>query len=105
MYTRIYIYTYVYTHVVCLHVHILWLGVYIYIHVMYACGSGHKYTCRCTHVQKCMVAPRRPPLLSADPCRGGAQKLRSCMLTAQHYAAVAVFADSYRPSVASPFLL
>ena len=43
--------------------------------------------------------------LSADPCRGGAQKLRSCMLTAQHYAAVAVFADSYRPSVASPFLL
>ena len=44
-------------------------------------------------------------ILSADPCRGGAQKLRSCMLTAQHYAAVAVFADSYRPSVASPFLL
>ena len=43
--------------------------------------------------------------VSADPCRGGAQKLRSCMLTAQHYAAVAVFADSYRPSVASPYLL
>ena len=34
-----------------------------------------------------------------------APPLPGTMLTAQHYAAVAVFADSYRPSVASPFVL
>ena len=80
----------------CVYVYIYVHTIYIYIYIFLLFIYRKIFVCTCTHICIC---------ISADPCRGGAQKLRSCMLTAQHYAAVAVFADSYRPSVASPFLL
>ena len=72
----------------------------VVIHIFMTIHYIHMNTYICIYIYTHMRIS-----ISADPCRGGAQKLRSCMLTAQHYAAVAVFADSYRPSVASPFLL